>query len=128
MLNCDREGFAHAYQISHGPSVCAIGLKVDNASAALERARGLRDAPFRQSVGPGELDIPAVRGLGGSLLYFIDPASELGRLWDIDFSPSSPPVANRSRWGLTQIDHISQSMHYEEMLSWVLFYTSLLDV
>jgi 4-hydroxyphenylpyruvate dioxygenase len=26
------------------------------------------------------------------------------------------------------VDHISQSMHYEEMLSWLLFYGSLLDV
>jgi len=86
----------------------------------------LRDTPFRQSVGPGELEIPAVRGLGGSLLYFIDPESNLGKLWDIDFTASSS--ANISGVGLTKIDHISQSMHYEEMLSWLLFYTSLLDV
>src|SRR6185369_15998829 len=85
VLNSDKEGFAHSYQLSHGPSVCAICLKVDDAGLTLDRAEKLRDTPFRQAVGPGELEIPAVRGLGGSLLYFVDPKSELGRLWDIDF-------------------------------------------
>jgi 4-hydroxyphenylpyruvate dioxygenase len=127
VLNSDKEGFAHSYQLTHGPSVCAMCLKVDDASATLDRAEKLCDTPFRQAVGAGELQIPAVRGLGGSLLYFVDPASELGKLWDIDFKMPTRPAGN-SDAGLIAIDHISQSMHYEEMLSWLLFYTSLLDV
>jgi 4-hydroxyphenylpyruvate dioxygenase len=102
-------------------------LKVDDATATLDRAEKLHDTPFRQAVGPGELEIPAVRGLGGSLLYFIDPKSQLGRLWDIDFKAPAQPDGNKEA-GLTAIDHVSQSMHYEEMLSWLLFYNSLLDV
>ena len=82
VLNSDQEGFAHAHQIMHGPSVCALCLKVDSAAATLDRAEKLRDTPFRQPVGPGELEIPAVRGLGGSLIYFVDPATELGRSVD----------------------------------------------
>jgi len=127
VLNSDKEGFAHSYQLTHGPSVCAMCLKVDDASATLDRAEKLCDTPFRQAVGPGELQIPAVRGLGGSLLYFVDPAGELGRLWDIDFKNPAQPAGNDDA-GLTAIDHISQSMHYEEMLSWLLFYASLLEV
>jgi 4-hydroxyphenylpyruvate dioxygenase len=102
-------------------------LKVDDASATLDRAEKLCDTPFRQAVGPGELQIPAVRGLGGSLLYFVDPTSELGKLWDIDFKTPAQSEGNTDA-GLIAIDHISQSMHYEEMLSWLLFYTSLLNV
>jgi 4-hydroxyphenylpyruvate dioxygenase len=127
VLNCDNEGFAHAHQITHGPSVCAICLKVENADATLDRAQMLLDTPFRQAVGPAELEIPAVRGVGGSLLYFVDPKSALGRLWEIDFVAPEHPARN-SGAGLTVIDHISQSMHYEEMLSWLLFYTSLFEV
>jgi 4-hydroxyphenylpyruvate dioxygenase len=125
VLNWDNDGFAHSYQLSHGPSVCAMCLKVDDATATVNRAEQLRDTPFRQAVGPGELDIPAVRGLGGSLLYFVDPNSALGRLWDTDFitQPQGPGDV-----GLTTIDHVSQSMQYDEMLSWLLFYTSLLNV
>ena len=109
----------------------AIGLRHGAAcrgcAATTDRAMELLDQPFRQAVGPGELNIPAVRGLGGSLLYFVDHKSGLDRLWDIDFEP----VAGdgwRGCAGLTRIDHVSQSMQYEEMLTWLLFYTSLLDV
>ena len=127
VLNSDTEGFAHAYNIMHGTGVCAIGLRVADAKATLARAEGLLDHPFRQPVRPGELDIPAVRGLGGSLVYFVDPASDLAKVWDIEFK--AVKTAKRTVGaGLTVVDHISQSMHYEEMLTWLLFYTSLLEV
>jgi 4-hydroxyphenylpyruvate dioxygenase len=127
IINQDKEGFAHAHYVTHGPSACAIALAVANASATLDRAEKLHDTPFRSKVGPGELEIPCVRGLGGSLLYFLDPGSQLARVWDVDFDPIEP-AAPAGGAGLTVVDHISQSMHYEEMLSWLLFYTSLFDV
>lgn len=127
VINKEKEGFAHSHYITHGPSVCAIGLKVDNAAAAIDRAEKLRDTPFRQKVGPGELEIPAVRGMGGSLLYFLDPTSELAKVWDVEFVPVAAD-GGKGDAGLTTVDHISQSTYYEDMLSWLLFYTSLLDV
>ncbi|MFZ0069063.1 MAG: TIM barrel protein [Pseudolabrys sp.] len=126
VINKEKEGFAHSHYITHGPSVCAIGLKVDSAAATLDRAEKLRDTPFRQKVGSGELEIPAVRGMGGSLLYFLDPTSKLAKVWDVEFEPM--PGGKSTDAGLSVVDHISQSMHYEDMLSWLLFYTSLLDV
>lgn len=125
VVNTEKEGFAHSFNITHGTSVCAIALRVDDAAAAFERAEKLCDQPFRQAVLPGELQIPAVRGLGGSLFYLIDSKSDLGRLWDIDFEATG--AAQRDA-GLIAVDHISQSMQYEEMLTWLLFYTSLLKV
>ena len=128
VLNSETEGFAHSFSITHGTSVCALGLKVADAGATLQRATGLLDNPFRQSVRPGELDMPAVRGLGGSLVYFMDSDSELARVWDIEFKTATPATPGAAAAGLTVVDHVSQSMHYEEMLTWLLFYTSLLDV
>ena len=127
VINSDPEGFAHSYQLTHGPSVCALCLKVDSAAATLDRAEKLRDVPFRQPVGPGELEVPSVRGLGGSLVYFVDPTSELRAIWEVDFDPAAPARGHAGA-GLTVVDHVSQSMYYEEMLSWLLFYNSLLDV
>jgi 4-hydroxyphenylpyruvate dioxygenase len=127
IINQDKEGFAHAHFVTHGPSVCAIALRVADAAATLDRAEKLHDTPFRSKVGPGELEIPCVRGLGGSLLYFLDPGSELGKVWDVDFDQIET-TARDGNIGLTVVDHISQSMHYEEMLSWLLFYGSLFDV
>jgi 4-hydroxyphenylpyruvate dioxygenase len=126
VVNTEKEGFAHSFNITHGTAVCAFGLKVEDAVTTLDRAQRLLDTPFRQAVSPGELEIPAVRGLGGSLVYFTDPKSELARVWEVEFAPVG--AGGRHGAGLTVVDHISQSMHYEEMLTWLLFYTSLLDL
>ena len=127
VVNCEKEGFAHSFNITHGSSVCAMALRVDDAGATIDRAVALLDQPFRQGVGPGELEIPAVRGLGGSLLYFIDGTSAPVGIWEVDFEPVESG-AQEAGAGLTRYDHISQSMHDEELQSWLLFYTSLLDV
>jgi len=126
VVNCEKEGFAHSFNITHGSSVCALALNVDDAAAALARAARLLDQPFRQVVRAGEIYIPAVRGLGGSLLYFIDDKTDLGRHWEVDFDVP-PQGGDGTGAGLTTVDHVSQSMHYEEMLTWLLFYTSLID-
>ncbi|EIM25950.1 bifunctional sugar phosphate isomerase/epimerase/4-hydroxyphenylpyruvate dioxygenase family protein [Microvirga lotononidis] len=126
VVNADKEGFAHSFNITHGTSVCAMALRVDDAPGTVNRAVTLLDQPFQQPVGPGEMNIPAVRGLGGSLLYFVDHKTGLDRLWDVDFKPVEGDDFTGA--GLRTVDHISQSMHYEEMLTWLLFYTSLLNV
>jgi 4-hydroxyphenylpyruvate dioxygenase len=126
VVNSDAKGFARSFNVTHGPGVCAIGLKVDDASAALERAHKLLDVPFSQAIGPDELELPAIRGVGGSLVYFVDAKPPLDQLWSREFE--TRPASKMATVGLTTIDHISQSMHYEEMLSWILFYTSLLDL
>lgn len=124
ILNSDPDGFARSYQISHGTSVCALGLRVGDAAATTQRASALLDIPHEGTIGPGELAIPAVRGVGGSLIYFLDHSEGLARWADIDFAPTGRSTTGA---GLTRIDHISQAMHYEEMLTWLLFYTSLFN-
>jgi 4-hydroxyphenylpyruvate dioxygenase len=122
VINCESDGFAHSHYVTHGPGVCAIALDVDSADRAMDRAKALKTRTFTQSVGPGELEIPAIHGVGGSLLYFLDSA---GKNWDTDFEPvASDAAADRLR----TVDHISQSMPYDEMLSWLLFYTGILDL
>lgn len=126
VVNADKEGFAHSFNIAHGTSVCALALRVDDAQGTVNRAMTLLDQPFQQPVGPGEMNVPAVRGLGGSLLYFVDHKTGLDRLWDVDFEPVEADDFTGA--GLRSVDHVSQSMQYEEMLTWLLFYTSLLSV
>jgi 4-hydroxyphenylpyruvate dioxygenase len=124
VVNSDTDGFAHSYQITHGTSVCALALKVPDAAATIARAAALLDVPHSGPVGEGELDIPAVRGLGGSLLYFVDDGSALKDWSSVDFVPVDAQVEGA---GLTSVDHVSQTMQYEEMLTWLLFYTSLFE-
>jgi 4-hydroxyphenylpyruvate dioxygenase len=125
VINREREGFAHSFYVTHGPAVCAIGLRVGDARAAAARAESLLATPFRQPVLKGELEIPAIRGVGGSLIYFLDRGTEFGDVWNVEFDRVEELG---SEAGITVIDHISQSMDYDEMLSWLLFYTSILDV
>jgi 4-hydroxyphenylpyruvate dioxygenase len=124
VLNTEKDGFAQSHAIMHGPGVCAICLRVEDVAQTVARARALRIAAFEQPVGEGEMQIPAIRGVGGALIYFTQPAGDLGHIWDTDFvaTPAAPGQATAL---LGHVDHISQSMDYDEMLSWLLFYTSL---
>jgi 4-hydroxyphenylpyruvate dioxygenase len=122
VINCETDGFAHSHYVTHGPGVCAIALEVDDSGRAMARAEALKARTFYQPVGPGELEIPAIHGVGGSLLYFLDQA---GKNWDTDFEPVASDAAPDQ---LVAVDHIAQSMPYDEMLSWLLFYTGILDL
>ncbi|WP_338720457.1 TIM barrel protein [Devosia sp. XK-2] len=125
VVNTDREGLAHAAYVTHGTSAYAMGLLVDDAQAALDRAKALGAQPFQQGVAPGELTIPAVRGVGGGVIYFLDDHSDLAKVWEIEFEPLPPQTDGA---GLTGFDHVAQTMNYEEMLTWILFYRSIFRV
>ena len=60
---------------------------------------------FSQAVGVGELDIPAIRGVGGCVVHFIDERSDLHRVWDIEFDPVRPKTVAQPA-GLRRIDHV----------------------
>jgi 4-hydroxyphenylpyruvate dioxygenase len=125
VINCEPEGLAHSYDIVHGASVCAIGLRVAGVSAAIERAGALGVQKFEQAVGPDEMQIPSVRGVGGSLIYFVEDGSE-SAMWAHEFPQ---PLGNaKPGIGLSHIDHIAQTMQYEEFLSWLLYYVALFNV
>ncbi|QOL80008.1 bifunctional sugar phosphate isomerase/epimerase/4-hydroxyphenylpyruvate dioxygenase family protein [Pseudooceanicola spongiae] len=124
VVNQETTGHAGATFTARGTTICDIGLSVSSAADVVARAEALGADAFRQPAGAGELDIPAIRGLSGSVLHFIDAASGLDRVWDIEFAASGRPEGA----GLTRVDHIAQTMTYDEMLSWSLFYTSLFDM
>jgi 4-hydroxyphenylpyruvate dioxygenase len=122
VVNYEQTGFAHSHYVTHGSGVCAIAMKVDDPPALMSRAEALKASLFRQPVGPGELKIPSIRGVGGSLLYFVRGD---GENWSRDFERvAAEPGAN----SLTAVDHISQSMPHGDMLSWALFYGGVLDL
>ena len=128
VVNSEKEGFAHSFNIVHGSAVCALGLtrrrtrpRPSSARPCCSTSRSARPS------GPGELDIPAVRGVGGSLVYFLDSRRATSAASGTSNStPTGEPPATTP--ACTRVDHISQSMQYEEMLTWLLFYTSLLDL
>lgn len=127
VVNTETEGYAHSAYVLHGTSVCDIGILVDDAETTAKRAVALGANIFSQRRGLGELDIPAVRAVGGSVLHFLDRKSELAEVWDTEFRLTDPPDP-ATPVGLTRIDHIAQTMTREELMTWTLFYTAVLDV
>lgn len=123
VVNEEAGDFAGKAFTVHGTSICDIGLAVDSAADTVARATALGSETFSQPLGPGQLAIPAIRGLGGSVLHFLDGSAPLRDVWTAEFGAGSAPAAKGA--GLTRIDHISQTMTYGEMLSWSLFYTTL---
>ncbi|RNF35267.1 bifunctional sugar phosphate isomerase/epimerase/4-hydroxyphenylpyruvate dioxygenase family protein [Paracoccus methylarcula] len=125
VVNVEETGFAHSFFLNHGTGVCDIGLRVADAQATVTRARALDATLFSQPPGPGELEIPAIRGVGGSILHFIDAKSRLDEVWQVEFTPTGDRAPD---FGLTCVDHLAETMDYDEMLSWSLFYTSIFEM
>ena len=122
ILNREREGFAHSFSLLHGPSVCAIALRVDSVESALERATALECHSYVGKIGPGEATLPAVAGVEGSLIYFIDSGNSA---WRDDFVPTSPLG---SEGKLRKLDHLSNVVRRGEFLTWSLFYGAALGL
>lgn len=124
VVNQETTGHAATQWNARGISVCDIGFEVSSVKDTITRASALGATPYSQPLGPGELDIPAIRGLSGSVLHFVDKESGLDQVWNAEFNSSAPEVG----CGLKRIDHIAQTMSYEDMLSWSLFYTTLFNM
>ena len=72
VLNAEPYSFARNFFEAHGPSLCAMALKVDNVGPVLERACAFGGQPYRGLVGPNEREVPAVRGPDGGLICKAD--------------------------------------------------------
>jgi 4-hydroxyphenylpyruvate dioxygenase len=126
VLNLEDEGFAHSFQLLHGLSVAALALRVGDAAGAARRAAALLAKPFRGPIGHGELEIPAVRGVGGSLIYLLDREGGRGPFHEVDFVPDAEEA--EPDLGLVAIDHVAQVVPQTEFSSWILYYRAILGL
>src|SRR5437764_9376644 len=125
ILNAEPESFAQAFARLHGPSVCAIAFRVKDAAAAYQRAVSLGAKPVHGKLGPMELNIPAIEGIGGSLIYLVDRYGDR-TIYDVDFHPliaDRIPAGN----GLTGVDHLTHNVHRGRMALWAEFYERLFN-
>jgi 4-hydroxyphenylpyruvate dioxygenase len=135
ILNAEPDSFAQRFARLHGPSVCAIAFRVQDAKSAYERAVSLGAWGYADHAGPGELNIPAIKGVGDSLIYLVDRwrgkngagEGEIGNIgfYDVDFEPLSGATLDPAGHGLTYIDHLTHNVHRGRMAGWVEFYERL---
>ncbi len=127
LLNAEPASFAQSFGRVHGPSACAMAFRVADAAAAWDRALTLGARPFHGRVGPMELNIPAIEGIGGSLIYFVDRYGPRGSIYDVDFRPLPGVDQNPAGQGLTVIDHLTHNVHRGRMDAWAGFYERLFN-
>ena len=142
IINAEPDSFAQRFARSHGPSICAIAFRVRDAALAYRRALDLGAWGFDNKTGPMELNIPAIKGVGDSLIYFVDrwqgkDGAQLGEIgnisiYDVDFVPlldaqGKPLNADPVGFGLGCIDHLTHNVYRGRMQEWAEFYESLFN-
>ena len=124
IINAEPDGFAQKFAQLHGPSACAMGFRVKDATYAYRRAIELGAKPVETDVGPMDLKIPAIEGSGGSLIYLVDRYGE-HTIYDVDFVPVNDVAAPTA--GLTYIDHLTHNVARGNMNKWAGFYERLFN-
>ncbi|HTR83349.1 MAG TPA: 4-hydroxyphenylpyruvate dioxygenase [Reyranella sp.] len=127
IVNAEPDSFAQGFARVHGPSICAIALRVKNAAFAYKRALSLGAWAVENKVGPMELNIPAIKGIGDSLIYLVDRYGEKGSIYDVDFEWLPGVDHNPKGVGLTYIDHLTHNVHRGRMGEWADFYERLFN-
>ncbi|TMH80864.1 MAG: 4-hydroxyphenylpyruvate dioxygenase, partial [Betaproteobacteria bacterium] len=137
ILNAEPRSFAQNFARRHGPSVCAMAFRVRDAAAAYAKLVERGAWGVENHAGPGELNIPAIKGIGDSLIYLVDryPENAFGNtIYDVDFRPlpgfedfwrgEAPPPAGA---GLTFVDHLTHNVHRGRLKEWAEFYERLFN-
>jgi 3-dehydroshikimate dehydratase len=122
VLNQEPDSAASEHFQLHGPSVCAMALRVGDAAGALARAKALLAPEWRERIGAGERHIPALRAPDGMLIYLVAPDPSGRSIYDDDFELTE---ATPSPALLDAIDHVAQALPFGQMDSFVLFYRAV---
>jgi 4-hydroxyphenylpyruvate dioxygenase len=130
IVNREPDSFAQSFARVHGPSACAFAIRVKDAAHAYKRALELGAKPFQGKVGPMELNIPAIRGIGDSLIYLVDRYPGNGgdlSIYDVDFKPLEGVPQQPAGAGLVEIDHLTHNVYVGRMDVWAQFYEKLFN-
>ena len=129
ILNMDPIGQAAEFQAAHGPSANAMAFRVRDAAVAYKLAleRGARPAT-QGKIGPMELNIPAIEGIGGTNLYLVDRYGAQS-IYDVDFAPIEGAAENAAAnsMGLTYLDHLTHNVFRGNMKKWADFYEQVFN-
>ena len=125
IINAEPDSFAQGFAREHGPSACAMAFRVKDAAAAYKHCIDLGAKPVATRVGPMELQIPAIEGIGGSLIYLVDRYGER-TIYEVDFVPVPAKGGVRGA-GLTYIDHLTHNVGRGNMNKWAGFYEKLFN-
>ncbi len=126
ILNMEPSGQPAAFRQEHGPSANAMAFRVRDAAKALRLAVERGATAVAGPVGPMELNIPAIEGIGGSNLYLVDRYGAQA-IYDVDFVPIEGAAPGAGAVGLSYIDHLTHNVHRGQMARWADFYERIFN-
>ena len=127
VVNAEPDSHGARFAREHGPSACAMAFRVRDAAQAYKRTLELGAAPFKNQVGPMELNIPAIEGIGGSVVYLVDRYGERS-IYDVDFVPTDSDKGwEHEGSGLNMIDHVTHNVFRGNLDRWANFYEKLFN-
>lgn len=127
LLNSEPQSFGSRFSQAHGPSICSMGWRVKNAKEALAEAvkRGARscfEGDYKDK--QGHL-IPAIYGIGDSLIYFIDHFKEGKCYEEMGFESLVKGEMTHKTKGFSVIDHLTNNVPQGTMKDWADFYKNI---
>jgi 4-hydroxyphenylpyruvate dioxygenase len=127
IVNAEPGSHGSRFAKAHGPSACAMAFRVKDAAQAYRKLIELGAKPFANQIGPMELNIPAIEGIGGSAIYLVDRYGEHS-IYDVDFIPTDPSRGfAHTGAGVSYIDHITHNVFRGNMDKWAGFYEKLFN-
>lgn len=127
IVNREPASVASYFAAEHGPSACGMAFRVRDSHQAYKRALALGAQPVELNPGPMELNLPAIKGIGGAPLYLIDRFEEGKSIYDIDFEFIDGVPRNPIGHGLKHIDHLTHNVYRGRMTFWADFYQRLFN-
>jgi len=122
IANYEPKSPAAYFAAEHGPSACGMAFRVKNARLAYEEAIARGAEPVETRTGPMELRLPAIRGIGGAMIYLVDRYGDALSIYDIDFDYLPGVDRNPAGAGFKIIDHLTHNVYGGRMAHWSSFY------
>jgi 4-hydroxyphenylpyruvate dioxygenase len=126
VVNAEPNSLAQKFARDHGPSACAMAFRVKDAAYALRAAVAAGAREVKGTVGAMELNIPAIEGIGGSLIYLVDRHAGPS-IYDIDFIKEANASLSPAGVGLTEIDHLTHNVSKGRMDYFYDFYNRVFN-
>ncbi|MCM2448472.1 4-hydroxyphenylpyruvate dioxygenase [Rahnella sp. CG8] len=127
LINKEPSGFPQRFLQEHGPGACGVAFFVNNAASAFEKSITAGAKPAASESRPGEIMVPAIEGIGGSKIYFIERYEAPHDFFDINFEPSYLSDKETHGFGLILVDHLTNNVYRGRMSYWADFYTKVFN-
>lgn len=125
MLNAEPDSHAMRFTEAHGPCAPSMAWRVVNAQHAFDYAVSKGAEPYEGT--NKTLNVPAIIGIGGSLLYFIETYGENGSAYEAEFDWINTRHPKPQGVGFYYLDHLTHNVYRGNMDKWWAFYRDLFN-